>query len=179
MVGHRVETEVGVDEAETIQSGQVGFQFIAIPGSFLFELAIRFDDRLEWIGGSRALMEPEDALMRAALVLIGGSWEAQARMPAENDDHTLSFRAFLAGDPPNAAWVGERACELIWSEVDRRNGGVIEQRSLGFAGSVVQLAEAALEAGEARRAAISQPPSAALIALSAALPALKAQAPRH
>ena len=55
MVGHRVETEVGVDEAETIQSGQVGFQFIAIPGSFLFELAIRFDDRLEWIGGSRSM----------------------------------------------------------------------------------------------------------------------------
>lgn len=151
---------------ETEKPERVNFRFEEQPGSWFFELGIRFGERTEWIGGSRALANPEDALMAAALAVLEGGAAADARMPAENDGFTLGLRVLPGRDQRGAGGGGDRACELVWSEVDAR-GAVIESRRLGVARSVVQLAEAVLELGEVRYAA--RAPSAALTALRSAL----------
>lgn len=163
---------------ETMDKGEqperVCFEVVERPNSYFFEMGIRLGERIEWIGGSRAFVSPEDAVMRAALCLLAGAWNAEARMPAENDDFTLSLRALPWREHPGAAWVGDRACELVWSEVDEY-AAVIESRRLGVVESVAQLAEAALELGEAQYA--GRAASAALTALRSAVPALKAASP--
>ena len=98
-------------------------------------------------------------------------------MPAENDDSVLALRALPWREFAYGGGAAHRACELIWRELDLRTGAILESRRLGFAQSVLHLAEGALAFGEvqARRSA----PSAALIALRAALPAVRAAAPER
>ena len=165
------------DEAEPVRPEPVTFDIDDRPSSYFFEMAIRFGERTEWIGGSRALASPEDALMRAALTLLAGGSEAEARMPAENDDSVLALRALPWREFPYDGGPAGRACELIWRELDLRTCAVLESRWLGVAASVLQLAEAALALGEAQ--ARRSGPSAALIALAAALPAVRAAAPER
>ena len=154
-------------------SGEVAFSCREIPGSYFYEMAVRLGDRHDEIGGSRVFVGPEDALMEAVLVLLAGDWEAKARFPAENDDFTMTLRMFR----PDDGVVRDRLecpCELIWSEVDRHSQP-IETRSLGVAPSLLQLAEAACAFGQAYYA--DRTPSAALLALKAALPAIRPAAP--
>ncbi len=157
------------------QSGEVAFSCWEIPGSYFYEMAVRLGDRHDEIGGSRVFIGPEDALMKAVLVLLAGDWDAWARFPAENDDHTLTLRMFRP-DHDGGRNRLECPCELIWSEVDRHLQP-IETRSLGVAPSMLQLAEAAYAFGEAYYA--DKTPSAALVALGAALPAIRSAAPPY
>ena len=157
------------------ESGDVAFSCREIPGSYFYEMAVRLGDREDEIGGSRVFIGPEDALMKAVLVLLAGDWDAWARFPAENDDHTLTLRLFRP-DYRGARNRLECPCELIWSEVDRHSQP-IETRSLGVAPSLLQLAEAAYTFGEAYYA--DKTPSAALVALGMALPAIRSAAPPY
>lgn len=154
-------------------SSGVAFHCREIPNSYFYELSVRLGDQDDIIGGSRVFVSPEDELMRAALVLIAGGWEADARFPAENDDHTLSFRMFNWQDGVSRRRL-ERPCKLTWSEVDPRSWPA-ETRLLGIAASTLQLAEAIFAFGQAYYA--EREPSAALIALGAALPAIKSADP--
>jgi hypothetical protein len=154
--------------------GEVAFSCREIPGSFFYEMAVRIGDRHEEIGGSRVFVGPEDALMRAVLTLIAGDWNAQARFPAENDDFTLTLRMFVPHDGVARTSHIEYPCELIWSELDQHSQP-IETRSLGVAPSALTLAEAAYEFGQTYYA--DRTPSSALIALGAALPALRSAGP--
>lgn len=156
------------------QPDEVAFSCREIPGSYFYEMFVRFGDRHEEIGGSRVFVGPEDALMRAALSLIAGDWNADARFPAENDDFTMSLRMFVPPDGVVRSSHLEYPCELIWTEVDR-DSQPVETRVLGVAPSALQLAEAAHAFGRAYYA--GKPPSAAFIALGAALPVLRSAAP--
>lgn len=160
------------DSAETRLS-EVSFECREIANSYFYELAVRLGDYHDTIGGSRVFIGPEDALMRAVLVLIAGDWEAQARFPAENDDHTLTCQMFNWRDGVLRDRL-EYPCKLIWSEVDP-HPHPIETRLLGIAPSTLQLAEAVLAFGQAHYA--GREPSAALIALAAALPAVRSADP--
>ncbi|MBI2260088.1 MAG: hypothetical protein HYU62_00260 [Caulobacterales bacterium] len=137
-------------------------------------MAVRLGDRHDEIGGSRVFVGPEDALMRAVLTLIAGDWNAQARFPAENDDFTMTLRMFVPHDGVVRTSHLEYPCELIWSEVDQHSQP-IETRSLGVAPSVLQLAEAAHAFGQTYYA--DRTPSAALMALGAALSAVRLAPP--
>ena len=152
----------------------VGFVCYDRPGSYFYELVVQLGDRREEIGGSRVFGGPEDALMKAVLALIAGDWTAEAPFPAENDASTLTLRMY---DPTNGVPRPNRidyVCELTWSELDRDHRP-IETRSLGIAPSVRQLADAVLAFGQAYYA--GREPSAALVALGAAWPAIQAARP--
>lgn len=153
----------------------VGFSCREIPGSYFYEMAVRLGDHKDEIGGSRAFIGPEDALMKAVLMLLAGDWEAQARFPAENDDFTMTLRMFRPDDGVARNRL-ECPCELIWSEVDRHLQP-IETRSLGVAPSMLQLAEATYAFGQAYYA--DKTPSAALVALGAVLPAIRSAPPPY
>lgn len=155
---------------------EVAFSCREIPGSYFYEMAVRLGDHHDEIGGSRVFIGPEDALMKAVLGLLAGDWDAWARFPAENDDHTLTLRMFRPDDGVFRDNRLENPCELIWSEVDRHMQP-IETRSLGVAPSTLQLAEAAYAFGQTYYA--DKTPSAALVALGAALPAIRAAAPPY
>jgi hypothetical protein len=153
----------------------VAFSCREIPGSYFYEMAVRLGDREDEIGGSRVFIGPEDALMKAVLDLLAGDREAQARFPAENDDFTMTLRMFGPDDGVARDRL-ECPCELIWSEVDPHSHP-IETRSLGVAPSMLQLAEAAYAFGQAYYA--DKTPSAALVALGAALLAIRSAPPPH
>jgi len=157
-------------------SAEVAFRCREIPGSYFYEMAVRLGDREDEIGGSRVFIGPEDALMKAVLALLAGDWDACARFPAENDHHTLTLRMFRPDGGVFHENRLENPCELIWSEVDR-HAQPIETRSLGVAPSTLQLAEAAYVFGQAYYA--DKSPSAALVALGAALPAIRSAAPPY
>jgi hypothetical protein len=143
--------------------------------TFFYELDVRFGDRVETIGGSNVFTTPEIELMRAAMVLLAGRETAEARFPAENDEHLMTLVAAPhSGHPHWRASLLERPIELIWAEMDR--GNVVESRSLGYAESLIGFAESALAFGESR-VWPDVPPCAALIALRAAIGPLKAAQP--
>lgn len=144
---------------------------------FFYELDIRFGERIETIGGSNAIISPEIELMRAVMVLLAGRDRADAYFPAENDQFVMRFEG-----PPHSAhphWrtsLLERPVELIWTEMEGEV--VVESRSLGWAESLIGLAESTLALGESRRWP-DIPPCAALIALRAAIAPLKAAQPER
>lgn len=153
----------------------LAFECYEIPNSFFYEMAVRVGGHMDVVGGSRVFGGPEDALMRAVLSLIAGDWQAWARFPAENDDHTMTLKMFSLRDGVDRNRL-DYPCELIWSEVDPHPHPV-ETRSLGVAPTVLQLARAIHAFGLGYYA--GRKPSAALIALSAALPAIEAARPDH
>ncbi|HYC67489.1 hypothetical protein [Brevundimonas sp.] len=157
------------------QPGEVAFSCREIPGSYFYEVAVRLGDQRDEIGGSRVFIGPEDALMKAVLILLAGDWDAVAPFPAESDDFTLTLRMFHPEDGVRDNRL-ENPCELIWSEVDRHSQP-IETRSLGVAPSTLQLAEAAYAFGQTYYA--DKTPSAALVALGAALSAIRSAAPPY
>ena len=158
------------------EPGDIAFRCREIPGSYFYEMSVRLGGRHDEIGGSRVFLGPEDAMMKAVLALLAGDWEAQARFPAENDGHTLTLRMFRPDDGLFRQNRLDNPCELVWSEVDRHSQP-IETRSLGVALSTLQLAEATLAFGQSYYA--DKTPSAALVALTAALPAIRAAAPPY
>lgn len=145
--------------------------------TFFFELEICFGDRVEFISGSNVFISPEIELMRAVMVLLAGREKAEAGFPAENDEFVMTLVAPPCPSYPH--WRSpllERPVELIWTEMDR--GLVVESRSLGWADSLIGLAEAVLAFGESR-VWPDIPPCAALIALRASIGPLKAAEPQR
>lgn len=165
-----------MSETEGTDVPVLAFECYEIPNSFFYEMAVRLGDHMDVVGGSRVFGGPEDAMMRAVLSLIAGDWTAYARFPAENDDHTMTLRMFgphVRTDDENRL---DYPCELSWAQVDDR-ADPSENRVLGVAPTLLQLAQDVHAFGLGYYA--GREPSAALVALGAALPAIRAARPLY